>query len=70
MAPPRAIFFALSRYNKGREYKEACTMTRQITVQHIQSYQAHLRRAERSPGTIENYLRHATAFARWLGTGR
>ena len=41
-------------------------MTRQITVQHIQSYQAHLRRAERSAGTVENYLRHARAFAGWL----
>ena len=37
-----------------------------ITRQQIQAFAAHLRQAERSPGTIENYLRHVRAFAAWL----
>ena len=38
-----------------------------ITRQQIQAFAAHLRQAERSPGTIENYLRHVRTFAAWLG---
>ena len=38
-----------------------------ITRQQIQAFAAHLRQAERSSGTIENYLRHVRAFAAWLG---
>ena len=37
-----------------------------ITRQQIQAFAAHLRQAERSSGTIENYLRHVRAFAAWL----
>ena len=37
-----------------------------ITPELIAAYAAHLRRAERSAGTVENYLRHARALARWL----
>lgn len=33
----------------------------------LAAYAAHLRTEERSPGTIENYLRHVRAFATWLG---
>ena len=38
---------------------------RQITARQIARFETHLRRQERSPGTIENYLRHVRAFARW-----
>ncbi len=38
-----------------------------LVSEQITAYIRYLRQAERSPGTIENYLRHATAFARWLG---
>ena len=37
-----------------------------ITIEATTAYAARLRRAERSPGTIENYLRHARTFACWL----
>ena len=37
-----------------------------ITRQQIQAFAAHLRQAERSSGTIENYLRHVRAFTAWL----
>lgn len=39
---------------------------RTITAADIAAFAEHLRRAERSRGTIENYLRHVRAFARWL----
>lgn len=39
-------------YGRKTHYKEAATR--------------YLHQAERSPGTIENYLRHAEAFACWL----
>ena len=42
---------------------------KQITTQQITTFARHLRQAERSPGTIENYLRHVRAFAAWLGGG-
>ena len=38
-----------------------------LVSEQITAYIRYLCTAERSPGTIENYLRHATAFARWLG---
>ena len=34
----------------------------------LAAYVAHLRTEERSPGTIENYLRHVRAFAAWAGS--
>ena len=37
-----------------------------IGREQIDRYAAHLRREERSPGTVENYLRHARTFATWL----
>ena len=37
-----------------------------ITTEQIADFAKHLRQAERSPGTIENYLRHVRAFAAWL----
>lgn len=37
-----------------------------IGREQIDRYAAHLRREERSPGTVENYLRHARTFAAWL----
>ena len=40
---------------------------KQITAERIAAFSDHLRRAERSAGTIENYLRHVRAFAAWLG---
>ena len=39
---------------------------KQITTQQLTTFARHLRQAERSPGTIENYLRHVRAFAAWL----
>ena len=38
-----------------------------ITAGQLIDFGNHLRQAERSPGTIENYLRHVRAFAVWLG---
>ena len=40
---------------------------RHIAETHIQSFRRELARQDRAPGTIENYLRHIRAFARWLG---
>ena len=40
-----------------------------ITIEHIQQFQSHLRREERSAGTIENYLRHLRQFAAFLDGG-
>ncbi len=37
-----------------------------ITEEQITGFAKHLRQAERSPGTIENYLRHVRAFTAWL----
>ena len=37
-----------------------------ITAGQLTDFGNHLRQAERSPGTIENYLRHVRAFAAWL----
>ena len=39
----------------------------QISADQLRAFAARLRQAERSPGTVENYLRHARAFAAWLG---
>ena len=39
---------------------------KQTTTQQLTTFARHLRQAERSPGTIENYLRHVRAFAAWL----
>ena len=33
----------------------------------LSAYAAYLREEERSPGTIENYLRQIRAFAAWAG---
>ena len=38
-----------------------------LTIELMMAFAAHLRRAERSSGTVENYLRHVRAFAAWLG---
>ena len=37
-----------------------------ITAEKITGFAQYLRQAERSSGTIENYLRHVRAFAAWL----
>lgn len=39
----------------------------QLTVEQIASYGQFLHREERSPGTIEKYLRDINAFAQWSG---
>ena len=39
----------------------------QITEKHMDRFTAALRDAERSEGTIQNYLRHVRNFAIWLG---
>ena len=38
-------------------------MMSKITLQDLDRFRNHLRRQERSPGTVENYLRYARAFA-------
>lgn len=38
-----------------------------VTQELIEAYGEHLCREERASGTVENYLRHARAFAAWLG---
>lgn len=38
-----------------------------ITKQDIAAFVHHLRQEERSPGTIDNYLRDVSVFAHWLG---
>lgn len=38
-----------------------------LTQGQLTAYGAYLRREERSPGTVEKYLRDLGAFARWLG---
>ena len=44
---------------------------KQITTQQLTTFARHLRQAERSPGTIENYLRHVRALCRmaWRSSG-
>ncbi len=44
-------------------------MARTLTHQSIEAFQSYLQEQERSPGTVENYLRHVRAFARWLEGG-
>lgn len=39
---------------------------KQITAEQITAFVKHLCQAERSPGTIENYLRHVRSFSAWL----
>lgn len=39
---------------------------RQLTQDHLAAYARHLHAEERSPGTIEKYLRDAAAFLHWL----
>ncbi len=38
-----------------------------ITAGQLQAFRERLRQAERSPGTVENYLRTVRAFDAWLG---
>ena len=40
---------------------------RQITPERLLSFARQLRREERAPGTVENYLHHVRAFSAWLG---
>ena len=42
-------------------------MERTITAEQTARFAQALQAADRAPGTIENYLRHIRAFARWLG---
>ena len=37
-----------------------------ITLEQIQGFRTHLHREERSPGTVEKYLRDVRSFAMWL----
>lgn len=39
---------------------------RQLTVAQIAEFRSYLSQEERSPGTIENYMRHIRAFDAWL----
>ncbi|USF25635.1 Tyrosine recombinase XerD [Firmicutes bacterium ASF500] len=45
-------------------------MKKQIGAKQIETFANHLRLEERSPGTIEKYLRDIRAFAIWLGERR
>ena len=40
-----------------------------IMAEQIIGFANHLRQVERSPGSIENYLRHVRSFAAWLEDG-
>lgn len=40
-----------------------------LTRAHLAAYARHLRALERSPGTVDNYLRAARAFVAWLDGG-
>ena len=40
--------------------------THRLTPQQIQAYTRHLQLEERSPATVEKYLRDVRAFALWL----
>ena len=40
---------------------------RTITPSQLRAYARHLRAEERSPATVESYLRAVRAFAAWLG---
>ena len=40
-----------------------------ITAEHLAAYGVYLRREERSPATVEKYLRNVQAFAAWLNDG-
>lgn len=42
---------------------------KKITALEMEAFAGHLCAEERSPGTVENYLRHVRAFALWLGNG-
>ena len=42
-------------------------MERTITAEQTARFAQALQEADRAPGTVENYLRHIRAFARWLG---
>ncbi|MEE0435135.1 MAG: site-specific integrase, partial [Peptococcaceae bacterium] len=37
-----------------------------ITPEQLDAFRCTLQQEERSPGTIDNYLRHVHAFAAWL----
>ena len=53
----------------GKDHLEAEVIhmeEKRITRKRLLDYTRYLHQAERSPGTIENYLRHAEAFACWL----
>ena len=42
-------------------------MANVITAGQLERFRTHLTARERSPGTVENYLRGVRAFAAWLG---
>ena len=42
---------------------------RKILTEQLMAFAKYLRQAERSAGTIENYVRHIRAFAAWLAGG-
>ena len=37
-----------------------------LSMEEVVAFRRHLEAQERSAGTVENYLRHVSAFARWL----
>ena len=39
---------------------------RKLTSEHLGGYRNYLRREERSPATIEKYIRDVEEFSRWL----
>ena len=69
----RADFPGMTIIRKTRRAPKKARPTKNLTYKHMEQYMSvfttfarHLRQAERSPGTIENYLRHVRAFAAWL----
>ena len=41
-----------------------------LSMEEVVAFRRHLEAQERSAGTVENYLRHVSAFARWLAADR
>ena len=58
------LFGALERSGKEWSYP---WMNKQIALYQLSDFARQLQEDERSPATIENYLRHIRAFAAWAG---
>ena len=53
-------------YNSCINFERDKNMASSITTKQLQDFRVHLHQEERSPGTIEKYLRDISSFAAWL----